>query len=90
MAEQDPITEGPILYEFTSSTNEAPPGTPAEPRPPGRPRPIGLAQSPSDVDAAFARELADRVLEYVRNQPTGLSATQLAALVQDLLTRRSA
>ncbi|MBA4063838.1 MAG: hypothetical protein C0501_09025 [Isosphaera sp.] len=59
----------------------APPGTP--PAPPDRPR-------APDPDAAFARELADRVSEYVRTRPTGLTAEQLAALVQQFLARRPA
>ena len=59
-----------------------PPGTPASPRPPAPPR--------ETSDTAFAQELADRVREYVRAHPSGSSAEQLAALVQQMLSRRSA
>ncbi|MBX9627224.1 MAG: hypothetical protein K2X82_25700 [Gemmataceae bacterium] len=60
------------------------PGPP--PRPPGRPRPV----EPVDPDTAFVGELAERVLEYVRGRPAGLSVEQLLALVQQLVARRSA
>jgi hypothetical protein len=87
------------LISFEATFEPCPPGTLATPRPPGRPRDlesgvgregIFVSFEATDVDTAFARELADRVLEYVRNQPTALTATQLAALVQDLITRRLA
>ena len=46
---------------------------------------------PADAgDAEFARALAERVLERVRTRPAGLSAEQLAALIQQFLARRSA
>jgi hypothetical protein len=89
MAEPAPITEGPILVEFTSETNEVPPGTPAAPRPPGRPRELEPG-AVTDADATFAKELAERVLEYVQNRSGGVTAEQLAALVQQYLARRSA
>ena len=66
MAEPNYTTEGPVLVEFVCEAIPCPPGTKATPRPPGRPRegdPIPLA---TDADVAFARELADRVREYVR------------------------
>jgi hypothetical protein len=91
MPDPDPITEGPILVTFESDFNAAPPGTPATPRPPGRPRLTDIATDPpTEADTAFARELAQRVLEYVKDRPAGLTAEQLAALVQQLLARRSA
>ena len=89
----------PLFVSFELQFEPDPPGTPASPRPPGRPRPTGtdpeppgelVSMSPVDPDAAFAHELAERVLEYVQNRPAGLSAEQLAALVQQLLARRSA
>ena len=89
----------PRFVTFEAKFEPAPPGTPATPRPPGRPRlvypdpesPGELVSVPStEADAAFASELADRVLEYVRSRPSGLSAEQLAALVQQLLALRSA
>jgi hypothetical protein len=79
----------PGVYTFECSAEPMPSGTPAAPRPAHRPR-ESLEGTPVDADAAFARELADRVLEYVQNRPTSLSAAQLAALVQQLLARRSA
>jgi hypothetical protein len=86
MAEPEPITEGPFLVEFESSVNEAPPGTPARPRPPGRPR--DAAGPPSESDVAFAREVADRVLEYLRTHHSSLNAEQLTLLVQRILANR--
>lgn len=77
-----------ILFSFEDVGVPLPPDTPATPRPPGRPREPGVPASPAD--AAFARELADRVLEYSRSHPAGLTPEQLAALVQHLLARRSA
>jgi hypothetical protein len=80
----------PELVTFECVAEVPPPGTPAPPRPASRPRELDSAPVPSKADADFARELAERVLEYVRNCPAGLSAEQLAALVQQILARRSA
>ena len=80
-----PVTEfDGIFVSFDCESVPLAPGTPATPRPPGRPRPV----EPVDPDTAFAGELAERVLEYVRGRPAGLSAEQLAALVQQLVARR--
>jgi hypothetical protein len=94
-----PDTE-PEFISFEASFEACPPGTLATPRPPGRPRgtETGIGQEgilisfePAEPDAAFAQELAGRVREYVRSRSvSGLTAEQLAALVQQLLARRSA
>lgn len=78
---------GAQFVSFEAAMEPVPPGTPATPRPPGRPR---EAEPFPDPDAAFAGELADRVLEYARGRPAGLTAEQLAALIQQLVARRSA
>ena len=79
----DAVSVPPAFISFDCESVPLADGTQAAARPAHRPR-----ESPED--AAFARELADRVLEYVQSRPTGLSAAQLAALVQQLLARRSA
>ncbi len=87
-----------VFVSFEGKFEPSPPGTPASPRPPHRPRETGnhpAAEqfvSPPELgaDAAFARELADHVLAYVRNHPAGATAEQVAAMVQQLLARRSA
>jgi hypothetical protein len=84
----EPVSE-PELVTFECTAELMPPGTPAAPRPADRPR-EAPEPTPDAAAAAFARELAERVLEYVRNRPTGPSAEQLAALVQQFLARRSA
>ena len=83
-----PTESDGILITFEETFVPAPPGTLASPRPPGRPREIPTPTDPKDE--AFAGELADRVQEYVRQRPSGLSAEQLAALIQQILARRSA
>jgi hypothetical protein len=88
---RDPSVAGfaePAFYSFDCELVPLPPGTPAAARPADRPRevPAGAVEP----DEAFARELAARVLEYVRNHPAGRSAEQLAALVQQFVSRRSA
>jgi hypothetical protein len=87
----------PQLVSFEAKFEPAPPGTPASPRPPGRPRqldpvPEGVLTSPdpTGADGAFAQELAERVREYVRGRTGGLSAEEIAALVQQLLAGRPA
>ena len=77
----------PAFFSFDCESVPLAEGTPAAPRPANRPREGAPATT---ADAEFARELAERVLEYVRSRPSGLSAEQLAALVQQLLARRSA
>ena len=83
---REPVPGGEIpeavLVSFECEAEILPPGTPAAPRPPDRPR-NGSAE-------ALARELADHVLAYVRNHPAGATAEQVAAMVQQLLARRSA
>lgn len=81
LSQPETFSDG-VLVSFEDKFKPDPPGTPASPRPPAPPREAS--------DAVFAQELADRVREYVRAHPTGPSAEQLAALVQQLLARRSA
>jgi len=82
------------FHSFDCVTQEIPPGTLASPRPPGRPRNPDYSytqiENLNNADNAFAQEVADRVLEYAKNRQAGLSAEQLAALVQQLISRRSA
>jgi len=82
----EPFSE-PELVTFECTAELMPPGTPAAPRPADRPREAAELTT-AEADAAFARKLAERVLEYVRSRPAGLSAEQLAALVQQFLARR--
>lgn len=83
-----PTIPDQVLVSFDCPGEPIPPGARATPRPPGRPRnPEAL---PTEADDAFAREVADRVLEYVNTNSGGLTAEQIAQLVQQLLSRRSA
>jgi hypothetical protein len=79
-----------IFQSFDCVTEQLPPGTLASPRPPDRPRITDATPVPTDADDAFAREVASRVLEYVNSRSGGLSAEQLATLVQQFISRRSA
>jgi hypothetical protein len=85
----DAVFTPPAFYSFDCESVPLEPGTMADPRPAGRPREAPDVPA-AESDEAFARELVDRVLAYVQSRPSGLSAEQLAALVQQLLTRRSA
>lgn len=87
----------PHFVSFEAAFEPSPPGTPATPRPPGRLREgvsgseqEGCLVSPAPVaaDAAFAREIAERVLEYARNNPGALPPEELAALVRHFVTHR--
>lgn len=77
-----------VLVSFDCAAEMLPPNTPAAPRPSSRPRETQFNLDPTDT--AFAKELTERMLDYVRSRPEGVSAEQLALLVQQLLAKRPA
>jgi hypothetical protein len=80
----------PELVTFECVPEIPTPGMLAPPRPADRPRELDSATVPTDADADFAREMASRVLEFVRSRSAGMSAEQLAVLIQQFIARRSA
>ncbi len=85
----------PELISFVAPFVADPPGTPASPRPSSRPRgnaqqafPDQLVTMPSQDEEAFAQQLAERLWEYVQTHQSGLSAEELASLVQRLVVNR--
>lgn len=87
---QSSSSANPEFRSFDCVPEELAVGTPAAPRPIDRPRAGIEPLVPTASEDVFAQELAHLVLEYVKSRPEGLTAEQLAAVVQQLLSRRSA
>jgi len=89
--------DDPVFVSFEAVFEPCPPGTPATPRPLGRPREVVnssegilVTLTPTEPDTAFAHQIAEELLGYARNRASGLSPEQLAALVQQIIAKRSA